>query len=207
MRALQRTLAILACLFLVVQTIRHAFVLWLEPRVSVLDRFDRPLKDEIASAATVEELLRRYEPLRKEADRIKAERRVADPKAQFTDEHDTEPFKSEAALREAIGNWEQRAKEVHALRFYWLMGLALAAAGLVLYMRDSRWLGTTFLIIAFSEIIYWTAPTFLGGGVQEFDRLVVNKLVLSALSLGLLAIAIRLLAVFDEAAPTRAPSR
>src|SRR5262245_52868342 len=114
MKALQRTLAILASLFLVVQTVRHAYVLWLEPRASVLDAFDRPLKDEIAAATSAEDLLRRYEPVRKEVDRIKAERRAADPKARFSDEQEAEPFKSEAALREAITNWEQRAKELHA---------------------------------------------------------------------------------------------
>jgi hypothetical protein len=97
MKALHRTLAILACLFLVVQTVRHAYVLWLEPRASVLDRFDRPLKDEIASASSAEELLRRYEPVRKEVDRIRTERRTADPKAHFTDEQEAEPFKSETA--------------------------------------------------------------------------------------------------------------
>ena len=46
MKPLQRTLAIIASLFLAVQTVRHAYVLWLEPRASVLDKFDRPLKDE-----------------------------------------------------------------------------------------------------------------------------------------------------------------
>jgi hypothetical protein len=81
------------------------------------------------------------------------------------------------------------------------VGFALSAIGIVLYLRGTRWFGTTFLIIAFSEIIYWTTPTLFGGGVQEFDRLVANKLVLSALSLALLGLAIRILAVFEEAKP------
>jgi hypothetical protein len=68
MKGLHRTLAIVASLFLVVQTVRHAYVLWLEPRASVLDRFDRPLKDEIAAAGTVNELVQRYEPVRVGAD-------------------------------------------------------------------------------------------------------------------------------------------
>ena len=198
MKALLRTLAILASLFLVVQTIRHAYVLWLEPRASVLDRFDRPLKDEIAAAASVEDILRRYDPVRKEVDRIKAERRAADPKATFSDEGEAEPFKSEAELRQAITNWEERAKEIHALRFYWLVGLILVAAGGLTYLRGSRWLGITLLIVGFSEIIYWTTPSFFGAGVQEFDRLVANKLTLSAVSLVLLGVIIRILGVFEE---------
>lgn len=198
MKALQRTLAVLACLYLVVQTVRHAYVLWLEPRASVLDRFDHPLKDEIAAASSVEELVRRYEPIRKEADRLRAEQRAADPKDPYVDKTSLEPFKSETALREAITSWEQRAKELHALRFYWTVGLLLAVTGSVVYLRANRWAGTTLLIIAFSEIIYWTAPNLFGGGVQEFQHLVANKLVLSVASLVLLGLFIRLLGVFDE---------
>lgn len=198
MKTLHRTLAILASLCLAVQTVRHAYVLWLEPRTSVLDRFDRPLKEEIAAAASVEDLVRRYEPVRTEVDRIKAERRAADPKAPFVDSPEVEPFKSESALREAITNWEQRAKEVYSLRFYWLVGFLFAAAGIATFLRGRRWLGTTLLIVGFSEIIYWTTPTFFTGAIREFDRLVANKLVLSLASVGLLALTIRLLNVFDD---------
>jgi hypothetical protein len=197
-KALHRTLAILASLFLVVQTIRHAYVLWLEPRTSVLDKFDQPLKDEIAAATSVEELVRRYEPMRKEADRIKAERRAADPKAHFEDEREVEPFRSEATLRQAISSWEQRAKEMFSLRFYWLVGFTLSALGVAAYRREHRWLGTTLLIIGFSEIIYWTTPTFFSGGIQEFDRLVENKLALSLASVVVLGLTLRLLNVFEE---------
>ena len=197
MKALQRSLAILACLFLVVQTVRHAYVLWLEPRESVLDKFDRPLKDEIAAARSLDQLVARYEPVRKEVDRVKAERRAADPEARFDQE--TEPFRSAASLREAISSWEERAKEVHSLRFYWSVGLLLAAFGVASYLRVNHWVGMTLLIAGFSEIIYWTSPTFLGAVTREFDRLLVNKFVLSALSLALLAVAIRILGAFSEA--------
>jgi len=198
MKSLHRTLTILACLCLVAQTVRHAYVLWLQPRTSVLDRFDRPLKGEIAAAGSLDELLRRYEPVRREADRIKAERRAQEPRGDVVGPLDTEPFKSEAELREAITCWEEKAREVRAVRFYWLVGALLAAAGLVASARGARWLGTTLLVVGFSEIIYWTTPCFMSGGVQEFDRLVATKLVLSALSIGLLAAGVRRLAVFTE---------
>jgi hypothetical protein len=197
-KALQRTLIIVAALFLIVQTVRHAYVMWLEPRVSVLDRYDQPLKEEIAAAGSIEELLRRYEPLRKEVDRIKAERRATDPKARFEDEQDSEPFKSEQALRAAIKSWEERAEEIHGLRFYWLVGLLLVAAGVTFYLRASRWTGLTLLIVGFSEMVYWTSPTFLGTTTREFDRLLGHKLVLSAVSAILLAVATRILGAFRE---------
>ena len=44
MRALQKTLAIVAFLVLAPQTLRHAYMLWLEPRGSVLDKYDQPVK-------------------------------------------------------------------------------------------------------------------------------------------------------------------
>lgn len=198
MKALQRTLAILASLFLVVQTIRHAYILWLEPRNSVLDSYEQPLKDQIASAQSVDELVARYDPVRKEVDRIKAARRAADPNVSFDDLQDTEPFKSEATLREAIQSWEERAMEIHSLRFYWLAGLVLVVLGAASYLRINSWVGMTLLIAGFCEFIYWTSPTFLGAVTQEFDHLLVNKLVLSLASLALLAMTIRLIGAFEE---------
>ncbi len=198
LKALQRTLAILASLFLVVQTIRHAYILWLEPRNSVLDSYEQPLKDQIASAQSVDELVARYDPVRKEVDRIKAARRAADPNVSFDDLQDTEPFKSEATLREAIQSWEERAMEIHSLRFYWLAGLVLVVLGAASYLRINSWVGMTLLIAGFCEFIYWTSPTFLGAVTQEFDHLLVNKLVLSLASLALLAMTIRLIGAFEE---------
>ena len=199
MRALQRTLAIVASLYLGVQTVRHAYVLWFEPRSSVLDRFDQPLRNEINAAGSLEELVRRYEPVRKDADRVKAERRAADPKTRFEIEEDVEPFRSERALRDAINGWEEKSKEIHALRFYWTVGCAIAIVGMLSAVYLNRWLGLTLLIVGFAELVYWTSPTFLGPSTREFDRLLVNKLALSAVSVVLLVVAIRILGVFNDA--------
>jgi hypothetical protein len=48
------------------------------------------------------------------------------------------------------------------------------------------WLGLTLEISAFSEFIYWTSPTFFGGGGREFDRLLSYKLSFSVAALALL---------------------
>jgi len=197
MKPLERTLAIVACLFLIVQTVRHTYLLWLEPRDSVLDKYDLPMKDEIAAASSIEVLLARYDPIRKQADHLKAERRAADPDEGFSSEE--EPFRSEASLREAISSWEERAKEIHTLCFYWFVGLLLVVIGLFAYLRMNRWSGVTLLIAGFAEIVYWTSPTFLGPVIKEFDRLLVYKLVLSAVSLLLLGLVIRSMGVFREA--------
>jgi len=59
------------------------------------------------------------------------------------------------------------------------------------------WFGLTIVISAFSEIIYWTSPTFLGS-TREFDRLLIDKFVLSAVSFVMLNVAVWFLRIFSE---------
>jgi hypothetical protein len=185
--ALQKTLAIIALLLLVPQSVRHAYRLWLEPRSSVLDKYDQPLKGEIEGARSLEELVARYDKVRKEVDAKKQERLQQGPKERvYVDELQTEPYKSEIALRSAIIDWEKKSAEIRELRSYWFVGLVLLALGLVIYRRFNRWFGLSLVIIAFSEFIYWTSPTFFGSGGREYDRLLVNKLVFTVVSLLLL---------------------
>ena len=198
MNALQKTLAIIALLALVSQTVRHTYLLWLEPRASVLDKYDQPLKNEITRAASLDELLRRYEPVRKQADSARAEAEKSGKKPGYVEERETEPFKSEIALHDAISDWEQKSKEIHGLRFYWFVGLALSFIGLLIYKTFNRWLGFTLLIAGFAEFIYWTSPTFLGASTREFDRLLVNKLAYSVISLVLLGGVIFTLGIFSQ---------
>jgi hypothetical protein len=194
-KALQRTLAIIAFLVLAAQTVRHAYLLWLEPRASVLDQYDQPLKDKIAGAASVDELLRRYDLARKEVEQAKKEQpRTAEQYGVF----ESEPYRSEHQLREAITNWEAGSKEIHALRFYWLTGLVFLILGVLIYRKLNRWFGVTLLIVAFSELIYWTSPTFLGPATREFDRLLANKFVFSAVSLVLLIAVIWFQRIFAD---------
>lgn len=197
MKALQKTLAIIAFLALASQTVRHAYMLWLEPRGSVLDKYDQPVKGQIAAAASLDELLRRYDPVHKQADAAKQERLKTREEPSFMEQTEKEPYKSEKMLREAITQWEERSKEVRALRFYWLIGLVFLVLGLLTYSKRNRWFGLTLVIAGFSEFIYWTSPTFLGS-TSEFDRLLANKLALSAVSLILLIAVIWFLRIFSE---------
>jgi len=198
MNALQKTLAIVALLILVTQTVRHTYILWLEPRGSVLDKYDQPLKDQISSAASLDDLLRSYDRVRKEADLSKQEAAKAGKEVTYRDETQLEPYKSEQALRSAITDWENKSKEIHGIRFYWSIGLGFLVLGLLMYKKWNRWFGLTLLIAAFAEFIYWTSPTFFGGGIREFNRLLVNKLVFSIVSLALLSAVIRFLDIFAE---------
>jgi len=199
MSALQKTLAIIAFIVFSTQTVRHAYVLWFEPRTSVLDKYDRPLRAEITQAASLDELVKRYDPVRKAADQKGPEHRKGAPEVggQFGD-GDQEPFKSERQLKEAINEWESRAKEIRELKFYWFVGLGFLMMGALVYAKWNRWLGLTLTIGAFGEFVYWTSPTFLGAGTHEFDWLLVNKLGFSIVSWLLLLVVIQLQGVFAK---------
>jgi len=196
-RALQKTLAIVAFLVLAPQTLRHAYMLWLEPRGSVLDKYDQPVKGQITASSSLDELLRRYDSVRKQVDKAREELSKEGKSLAYNETLEFEPYKSERLLKDAVQEWEKRSKEIHALRLYWLAGCAFLVLGLLSYRKLNRWFGLTLLIAAFSEFIYWTSPTFLGD-TREFDRLLGYKLALSAVSLVLLITVIWFLQIFAE---------
>ncbi|HEY6350269.1 MAG TPA: hypothetical protein VI636_12750 [Candidatus Angelobacter sp.] len=197
MRGLEKTVVVLAFLALISQTIRHAYMLWFEPRGSVLDKFDKPVKKDIAAATSLDELARRYEVVRKQADEAKQGRPNTEPPPTYAEKQEMEPFLSENELRMAIQDWERKAEEIHEIRFYWTIGLVLLVLGVVIYKRLNPWVGLTLIIAALCEFIYWCSPTFFGG-TREFDRLLWNKLILSLVSLVLLLVVIWMIRVFEE---------
>lgn len=192
MKPLLKTLAILALVALVVQTVRHAYMLWFEPRGSVLDKYDQPVKSEVGGAASLDELLRRYDPVRKEVDELSKTSPIP-----AYEQAQKEPFKTEQTLRQAITEWEDKSKEIRAIRLYCLVAALLFVLGLFAHKKFNHWLGVSLLIAAFSEFIYWTSPTFIGS-TREVDRLLANKLVFSIVSLMLLVVAIWSLGIFTE---------
>jgi hypothetical protein len=194
MRPLQKTLAIIALLILIPQTVRHAYMLWLQPRGSVLDKYDQPAKEQISAATSVDELLRRYDAVHQQAEQKRAELSKQEKPDAWS--YNAEPFKSEQMLRDAIRDWEEKSREIRELRFYWFLSLGLLVVGALLYRRVNQWLGLSLLIVAFSEFIYWTSPTFFGPSAHEVDRLLANKLVLTAVSLVLLLAVIWMNRVF-----------
>jgi hypothetical protein len=198
MNPLKKTLAIIALVILIPQCIRHAYLLWVEQRGSVLDKYDQPLKSEISGATSLETLLNRYDELHKQVEAAKKGAAESEKELTYRDRSEIEPFKSELALRTAIEDWENKAKEIRALRFYWFIGLAMLALGTTVYTKLNKWAGLSLSIVAFGEFIYWTSPTFFGSSTQEFHRLLLNKLIFSLVSLALLAGTIWVMKVFEE---------
>ncbi len=186
MNALVKTLVVLAFVTLTTQTARHAYLLWLEPRGSALDRYE-PEAGSIASAASLDDLLRRYELVHKKADQVRENQLKNEGRLAAVGDSDV--LKSEIDLSRAIREWEQKSKEIREIRFFWAVGLALLVLGVVLFRKQFRWIGLMLWIAAFSEFIYWTSPTFVGS-TREVDRLLANKLLFTVLSLGLLLLMI-----------------
>ena len=196
MKTLQKVLAIAALVVLVAQSVRHTYVRWLEPRTSVLDSYDRPLKSELTAANSLEELVARYEPLRKRAEEERRQRQTQKGSPGVLDESEVGALSPEYEVRQAIEGWEARAKELNGVRYYCVVGLVLLAVGIATFRWGNIWVGLAVEISAFSEFIYWTSPTFFGGGGREFDKLLSCKLFFSVAAIALLFLVVWLQRVF-----------
>ena len=196
MKTLQKVLAIIAILILVTQTVRHVYLRWLQPRESVLDKYEQPLKEDIKGAQSLDDLVRKYDEVYKKVEAEKADK--SKPSRNYLERNETEPYKSEIALKEAIRSWESKSKELYALRFYWTCGLIFLILSAVFNKKFNRWFGLTLMIAAFSEMIYWTSPTFIGPETKEFDKLLTYKVIFSLLSLFLLILVVWLERIFGN---------
>lgn len=187
MNNLKKILFVIAMLILVTQTVRHGYLKWFEKRSSVLDKYDTSTCKKIKEAKTLKELLQEHDAAHKKVEIYEQDKNnpvVPENKKQYK-----EPYKTQEELRNAIENWESKSKEIYELRFFWSSGLLILAIGLLFYKKINNWLGISLIIVGFVEMIWWTSPSFnFGGAYPEFDRLLVNKLLLSIITLALLSL-------------------
>jgi hypothetical protein len=100
-----------------------------------------------------------------------------------------EPYKTEAQIRGAIEEWETHHRRLVALHFFWWVGFATMMIAAVAYLRWSRWLGISLFVLGFLEMFYTTCPSLASFGFPlEFERLLVLKLLYSAITLGLVLV-------------------
>jgi hypothetical protein len=144
------------------------------------------IKEEITKARSLEDLLSMYDKARNQVREFEAGKSKEQLKG--IEKEETEPYRSERKLKNAIEDWEFKAKNIYELRFYWSIGLILLVLGTSLYFTWSRWLGISLVITSFSEMIYWTSPTFFGSSSIESDRLLTQKTIFSLASLFFLLI-------------------
>jgi hypothetical protein len=184
MKPLLVTLGLLGLLIATTQFLRHVCVALMPPTASFLDKFDdRPDKDNMASPS-FEELTKQYEDVR-------AKIKILDA-GKTEDERNKvniweEPYKTENKLRSAIQTSESRSREIADVHFFWWCGFGCAALGVGGFAKGNRWLAVAALTTGFVEMLYWTSPAVrLLGGVLEFERLLVWKLIYTTATLGLL---------------------
>lgn len=186
MEALKKTLFILSVVAVTSYTLRHIYLKWIEPRGSLLDKYEKPIVSEIKNATSLEQL----ENLFVEAHaKVLAYDSVDSIKSM--DEYrrtQLEPYKIEQEVRDTITSWELQSHEIFKIRFYWAFGLLLAISGFAMYKKVNSWLGITVLITGFAEMVYWTSPSFFYGAEFEYNHLLTNKIILSILTLALLIV-------------------
>lgn len=187
MRPLRIVILLLAVLVLTTQAARHIYVRYIEPRTSVLDRFEETdAKKVIQKATTLDEIVKAYEPARKRVDELDKDlkqelsTKTRDEyymyEQKWKEDHKQE-YEREEELKKAIQEWEDRSKEILELRVFWFFGLAFFLVGVIMLHRGKNWIGTAFLIPGVVEMIWWTSPSFrFVGSPIEFDRLLNNKL-------------------------------
>src|SRR3954465_5886413 len=160
MRSLRTTLFIIAMVVLTAQTFRDAYLRWMEPRGSVLDRFDTKTEQDVSSAKSLDELVALYATAHQKVVEFE---KANPPKSDEADSQKSqrEPYKSESTVREAIKDWEEKSKEMFELHRFWLAGICALVIAVLVARRD-RWIAISLLIVAFSEMIYATCPTIRG---------------------------------------------
>jgi len=184
LKILKRVLFIIAFVFLCVHSVRLTYQKWFEPRSSALDTYDEVVEIDIRKATSLEELLERYDAAHTKVEEYEVD--DANPELDWGERRETEPYKSEQKLRAAIEDWETQSNQISKTRFYWLFGLAFLLVGLALHKWASPWVGIAALIVGFSEMIYWSSPSYFAAYSPEFERLLNNKLFLAWTSLVLL---------------------
>ncbi len=214
MKALKITVFLLAVLVLTTQFARHIYVRYLEPRGSVLDTYEQTeIKKAIKVATSLDELVSRYDAAKKRVDELDKQRKKAEAsmskdnrdvfRDKFGEEH-KEDYEQESDLKRAIQEWEKRSEEIYELRVFWLFGFAFLIGGVILLVRGLDWMGMAFIVSGIVEMIWWTSPSFrFAGSPLEFERLLMNKLVFTVITLILVIVAW----VMQEKRPKRVRTR
>jgi len=173
MKRLLAVLGFLALLVLTLQTLRHAYALWIEPQTTVMTKVGGKVKEDLAASKSLEELTALYkEARRKHAEAV----REAEKAGNTTSAAVQQASEEETEVQQAIEAWEEHARQVVGLHFFWWCGLACVAAGGAFYRWVHGWVGAGLVISGFVAILAWTAPAFTALGARpEFERLLVLK--------------------------------
>lgn len=182
---------IFACI-LSTQAIRHLHNYVFAYEQSMLAPIEEffEMKQEIKQETSTEELLEEYKLVEEEIRQLsKSGKDESDTAMSQYELRQQEPelYVRHKALREELWNRERMSNALRDLWVYSIAGLLLIALGSLIYVKGNGWIGMSLIIPGFLELIWWSAPKFnLGGAMQEYQLLLVNKMVLTAIALLLL---------------------
>jgi len=185
-KTLFKILFVIAFSFIAVHSIRLIYGVWLEPTGSVLDKYDDKTEAQVKEAESLEELEALYVEARREVEDLEASSEDLEDLEPYQRQQ-REPYKSEAFLEGSIRRWEQQSRALFELRVYWAIGFVLMLLGLLAFRSVNPWLGLALLVVAFSEMIYWSSPPYFSPGLAEYERLINNKLTFALITWALTA--------------------
>jgi len=187
MKTFQVILFLAASIIFLTQIGRHAHQVVYGTERSVLERYDSDFADKQKALEQKDEtiLLEEYRVANQQVRDL--EKGVKHDDLEDLRRANSDKYDLRNSLRSEIQEREHRRRELRDIWLYSGFGILLVGVGAVLYRRGVIWPGFAIVITGFSELEYWASPTFFGGAADaEFQILLVNKLVLSAIALALL---------------------
>ena len=183
MKGLQITFLIIFGSILSVQAIRHVHLYAYGFEESILASYQEffGMKKEIQLEASTDELLAEYEA---STEKIK-QLRDSDPTKMIRQmrQENAELFARSDALGKELRQREARARELRDIWLFSIAGYVLIGLGSLLYARGYDWVGMSLILPGFLELVWWSAPSFsVGGALQEYDLLLVNKIILTVIA-------------------------
>ena len=187
MKGLQVTFLIIFSCALSTQAIRHVHQYIYGTEESIIASAEEffEMKEEIKLEASTDELLAEYEASQKEIGQL---RESDTTKKQFQlRQENVELFARSDALRTELQQRELMARELRDIWIFSIAGFILIGLGSLLYSRGYGWVGMSLILPGFLELIFWSSPSFsLGGALQEYELLLVNKIILTIIAFVLL---------------------
>lgn len=183
MKGFQITFFIIFTFILSTQAIRHvhnyAFG-YEEPVVASVEQ-NYGMQQAIRQEGSMEELLAEYEDIQKQIREFRdANPEMADYERQQAHQ---ELYARSNALRMELTQREDMSRELRDIWIYSGAGYVLIALGSVLYLRGHNWVGMSLVLPGFTELAWWSAPSFtMGGAVQEYELLLTNKIILTMIA-------------------------
>jgi hypothetical protein len=186
MKSFRGFMALVGLLFAGTHLVRHTYVLWIEPRTSVLDAFSEA-KMVAGPEKSLEELLAAYKQAH---DEVETEKKRAGGSAEENEyrRFQEKPWSTERELQAAIRERERHARELIELHFFWWSGFVAILIGAALSNRRP-WLGFSFCMLGFLEMAWATFPAISRfGWAVELRDLLTLKVAYSAAMLVLLVV-------------------